>query len=40
MRAERSMDASFISVSLLPRERMAAMTCERLCFEKTSAMFA
>jgi hypothetical protein len=38
MRAARRIDASFSSVALLPRERMAAITCERLRFEKTSAI--
>jgi hypothetical protein len=32
------MDANFNSVSLLPFDRMAAMTCERFFFEKTSAI--
>jgi hypothetical protein len=32
------MDANFNSVSLLPFDRMAAITCERFLFEKTSAI--
>ena len=32
------MDANFNSVSLLPFDRMAAITCERFFFEKTSAI--
>jgi len=39
MRAARRMDTSLSSVSLLPREWIAAMTCERLRFEKTSPIF-
>jgi hypothetical protein len=35
-RNRRRLAASFISVALLPRERMAAMTCERFFFVKTS----
>jgi hypothetical protein len=38
-RAARRMDASLTSVSLFPRDGTAAMTCERLCFENTSAIF-
>jgi len=34
----RNIDASFNSVSLLPFDRMAAMTCERFRFDKTSAI--
>lgn len=34
----RKIDASFNSVSLLPFDRMAAMTCERFFFENTSAI--
>jgi hypothetical protein len=34
----RRMDANFNSVSLLPFDRMAAITCERFLFEKTSAI--
>src|ERR1019366_7778600 len=37
MPAARRMDASFSSVSLLPRERMAAMTWLRFFFVNTSA---
>jgi hypothetical protein len=34
----RKMAANFSSVSLLPFDRIAAMTCERFFFEKTSAI--
>jgi hypothetical protein len=34
----RSIDASFSSVSLLPLDRIAAITCERFSFEKMSAI--
>jgi hypothetical protein len=34
----RKMDTNFSSVSLLPFDRMAAMTCERFLFEKTSVI--
>jgi len=34
----RRIEANFNSVSLLPFDRMAAMTCERFSFEKISAI--
>jgi len=36
----RKIDTNFISVSLLPFDRIAAMTRERFRFEKTSAIGA
>jgi hypothetical protein len=38
MRAALKIAASFSSVSLLPVERIAAITRERFCFENTSAI--
>jgi hypothetical protein len=34
----RRIEANFSSVALLPFDRMAAMTCERFSFEKTSVI--
>jgi hypothetical protein len=39
IRAARKRDANFISVSLLPRERIRAMTWLRFFFVKTSGMW-